>query len=353
MRVQLSILALGLTVAGCALESEPDAGPEPSTGGAAGSAAGGASGASASGGAWASGGAAGAAGAAGSGGAAGDPGSGASGGSGATGGSTGTGGSGGTGGTGGSKTNDCPRVEVSVAAGATLNVRPTPATAGAAVGTLPNGAIVDVLAQVQGEAVSGNSLWFQIPTPKGYISAAFATCTLKQPPVVTAPDGYYLPLACGTSAKIAQGNNGGFSHQGKAYYAYDFSIGLNTPMVAMADGVVKYLYDKTGPGDPCYSGGGSSCYPYANYVVLKHGDGKLTTYKHLNHVKVTLGQKVKRGSVIGLSGSTGYSTGPHAHVMRMDDCGQYSCQSIPLKFVDVGGDHVPDTGQIVKSGNCP
>ncbi|MCC6902011.1 MAG: M23 family metallopeptidase [Polyangiaceae bacterium] len=352
MRTQLSILTLGLAVGGCALESEPDAKHEASTGGTGGSAvstgggwsSGGAAGAAGSAGATGSGGAAGAAG---SGGAAGDTGIGGTGGTGATGGSPSTGGTGGT------KTNDCPRVEVSVAAGATLNVRPTPATSGAAVGTLANGDIVDVLAQVQGEAVSGNTLWFQIPTPKGYISAAFASCTLKQPPVVTTPDGYYLPLKCGTSAKIAQGNDGSFSHQGKAFYAYDFSIPLGTPMVAMADGVVKYLYDKTGPGDPCYNGGGSSCYPYANYVVLKHGDGKLTTYKHLNKVSVTLGQKVKRGSVIGLSGSTGYSTGPHAHVMRMDDCGQYSCQSIPLKFVDVGGDHVPNTGQVVTSGNCP
>jgi murein DD-endopeptidase MepM/ murein hydrolase activator NlpD len=244
---------------------------------------------------------------------------------------------------------------VHVAAGATLNVRPTPATTQPAVGTLNDGDIVDVLAQVKGEPVSGNSLWFQIKAPSvtGYVSAEFATCTLEKPPVVTAPDGYYLPLQCGKSAKIAQGNFGSFSHQGKSVYAYDFSIPLNTPMVAMADGVVKYLYAKTGPGDPCYSGGGSSCYPYANYVVLKHGDGKLTTYKHLNKVQVTLGQSVKRGAVIGLSGSTGYSTGPHAHVMRMDDCGQYSCQSIPLKFVDVGGDHMPDTGQTVTSQNCP
>ena len=246
-------------------------------------------------------------------------------------------------------------MKVSVAAGANLNVRPTPSTKQAAVGELANGDIVDLLDQVKGEPVSGNDLWFQISAPsvKGYISSTFASCTLEKPPVITAPDGYYLPLACGKSAKIAQGNNGGFSHQGKSYYAYDFSISLNTPMVAMADGVVKYRYDKTGPGDPCYNGGGSSCYPYANYVVLKHGDGKLTTYKHLNQVKVTLGQKVKRGAVIGLSGSTGYSTGPHAHVMRMDDCGQYSCQSIPLKFVDVSGDHMPNTGQVVKSGNCP
>lgn len=38
--------------------------------------------------------------------------------------------------------------------------------------------------------------------------------------------------------------------------------------------------------------------------------------------------------------------------MRMDDCGN-QCQSIPLKFVDVAGDGVPNTGETVTSGNCP
>lgn len=79
--------------------------------------------------------------------------------------------------------------------------------------------------------------------------------------------------------------------------------------------MVAYTYDKAGPGDPCYNGGDSSCFPYANYVVLKHGDGKLTTYKHLSKGSVSVGQTVKRGTTVGLSGSTGYSTGPHAHVM--------------------------------------
>jgi murein DD-endopeptidase MepM/ murein hydrolase activator NlpD len=259
------------------------------------------------------------------------------------------------GGAGGAAPNECPRAKVDVADGATLNVRPTPSTSEAAVGVLGDGDIVDVIQQVNGEVIEGDPTWFQIQAPNvaGYVSAAFASCTLETPPVITAPDGYFLPLQCGKSAKISQGNFGSYSHQGNAKYAFDFSIPVGTPMAAMADGVVKYMNDATGPGDPCYDGGGSSCFPYANYVVLKHGDGKLTTYKHLSQVNVVLGQAVTRGSVVGLSGSTGYSTGPHAHVMRMEDCGQYSCQSIPLEFADVGGDHVPDTGQTVTSGNCP
>ena len=251
--------------------------------------------------------------------------------------------------------DECPRVRVVVQPGNVLNVRPDPSTKGAPVGSLANGAIVDVLSIVHGEAIDGVDLWYEVDDGQvsGFVFGAFVECTLEEPPELLPPDGYYLPLECGMSAKIAQGNFGDFSHQGKAKYAFDFSIGLNTPLTAMADGVVIHVYDQTGPGDPCYSGGGQECFPYANLVVLLHGDGAASIYKHLNKVHVGLGEFVPRGATIGLSGSTGYSTGRHAHVMREEDCGVANCQSIPLSFVDVPGDGVPVTGQTVTSMNCP
>jgi len=53
--------------------------------------------------------------------------------------------------------------------------------------------------------------------------------------------------------------------------------------------------------------------------------------------------------VVGLSGSLGYSPGPHAHVMRMEKCVLHTCQSIPLEFIECG---VPVQGQTVTSQNC-
>jgi hypothetical protein len=88
-------------------------------------------------------------------------------------------------------------------------------------------------------------------------------------------------------------------------------------------------------------------------VSLLHGDGSRTVYKHLNEVHVALGEFVPRGAVVGLSGSTGYSTGRHAHTMRTEDCPQANCDSIPLEFADAPGNGVPDTGETVTSGNCP
>lgn len=243
---------------------------------------------------------------------------------------------------------ECPRLRVMVPAGEVLNVRPSPSTAEDAVATLANGALVDTVAAVAGETIDGNSLWYQIAEPDGFVFSNFVSCTLDEKPA--APDGFYLPLACGMSVKVTQGNDGGVSHQGKDFYAFDFGLGLNTPLLAMADGTVHHIFAETGPGDPCYNGGGPECGPYGNLVVILHGDNTSSYYKHLNEVQVTLGQVVKRGQTIGLSGSTGYSTGRHAHVMRQENCGQSKCQSIPLSFVECG---VPTKGQMVTSMNCP
>src|SRR5690606_7361623 len=128
-----------------------------------------------------------------------------------------------------------------------------------------------------------------------------------------------LPLQCGTTATVTQGNFGDFSHQNNSAYAFDFSLAMGTPLVAIADGTVTNLYAGTMPGDPCYNGGGQECINDANYVTLLHGDGTASQYAHLSAVQVGLGDFVTRGATVGLTGSTGWSTGPHAHVARQEN----------------------------------
>lgn len=80
-------------------------------------------------------------------------------------------------------------------------------------------------------------------------------------------------------------------------------------VLAAADGVVIGAHD--GEFDQCTSGACGA----ANYVWLRHPDGKVTLYYHLrkNSVTVAVGQTVTCGQKLGQVGSSGYSTGPHLH----------------------------------------
>ena len=78
----------------------------------------------------------------------------------------------------------------------------------------------------------------------------------------------------------------------------DIASRRGTPVIASADGKIKLLSTKTKLG---------------NLIVIDHGYGFQTRYGHLSKISVKRGQRVKRGEVIGLMGSTGYSTGPHLH----------------------------------------
>jgi murein DD-endopeptidase MepM/ murein hydrolase activator NlpD len=86
----------------------------------------------------------------------------------------------------------------------------------------------------------------------------------------------------------------------------DISAALGTPVMAAADGLVVAV------------GHGSS--GYGNYVVIAHGGGIETLYGHLLQTDASVGDSVVRGQVIGLEGSTGFSTGPHVHFeLRVND----------------------------------
>ncbi len=55
------------------------------------------------------------------------------------------------------------------------------------------------------------------------------------------------------------------------------------------------------------------CYSFGKWVMIQHGNGISTLYAHLSQIDVSQGQSVSIGQTIGLSGMTGYATGPHLH----------------------------------------
>ncbi len=85
----------------------------------------------------------------------------------------------------------------------------------------------------------------------------------------------------------------------------DFKALMGTAIHAIADGTVS----GTGNTDlacPRVS--------FGNWILVKHDNGLAATFAHLSVISVKEGQRVKRGDIIGYSGNTGYSTGPHLHI---------------------------------------
>jgi|GEM_PF-3552893 len=117
--------------------------------------------------------------------------------------------------------------------------------------------------------------------------------------------GYRLPFEHGTSHNVSQGYNGRASHQGA--YALDFDMPEGTAICAAREGVVIEL-EKTRPVQ-------SSDSTIGNFVAIKHADGTVALYAQLarDGVSVAVGQHVLTGDVIGRSGTTGHSNGPHLH----------------------------------------
>lgn len=89
------------------------------------------------------------------------------------------------------------------------------------------------------------------------------------------------------------------SHNG-----HDWAVNIGTKVRAATEGVVELAYF-------------SESYGYN--ILINHNNGFKTRYAHLSEVKVSKGEKVEQSQVIALSGSTGFSTGPHLHFEVVKD----------------------------------
>jgi murein DD-endopeptidase MepM/ murein hydrolase activator NlpD len=109
----------------------------------------------------------------------------------------------------------------------------------------------------------------------------------------------------------------------------DFRASIGTPVKATLSGIIE------GTGNTDLQKG---CYSYGQWILIKHPNGLSSLYGHLSLIKVTTGQSVSTGDIIGYSGQTGYATGPHLHLTVLASQGveiQRYSSSINCKNVSI------------------
>ncbi|MBI2046197.1 MAG: peptidoglycan DD-metalloendopeptidase family protein [Parcubacteria group bacterium] len=94
------------------------------------------------------------------------------------------------------------------------------------------------------------------------------------------------------------------AYNGQGHNGIDFRASVGTEVFSAGNGIVT----ATGNTDTI-----KGCYSYGKWVLIRHNTGLSTLYAHFSLIKVSPGQEVSTGELIGYSGATGYATGPHLH----------------------------------------
>jgi len=140
---------------------------------------------------------------------------------------------------------------------------------------------------------------------------------------------YSLPYRADTGGAVTQSYGGDYSHTGDTHYAVDFAMPVGTPLLAARAGRVVAVRE-----DSTVGGADRRYIDAANYVVIQHADGTFGEYLHLapDGARVEPGEHVRRGQLIGRSGNTGFSSGPHLHfgVTGVNAAGDK--RSFPVRF---------------------
>lgn len=145
---------------------------------------------------------------------------------------------------------------------------------------------------------------------------------------------YLPPFEKNNSIRISQAFSGQFSHIDKQNkYAVDLVMPINTPVHAARAGIVIEV------NNDFFQGGIKQDYKSrANSIRILHDDGSMAVYAHLalETAQVYSGLKVYAGQLIGYSGNTGFSSGPHLHFAVQLNKGM-ELVSVPFKFTASDG----------------
>ena len=123
----------------------------------------------------------------------------------------------------------------------------------------------------------------------------------------------------------------------------DYGCPVGTPILASDDGYVSMVRDQPNG--------------YGKYIMVAHKDGYQTLYAHLSVLGARIGQAVKKGDVIGYSGTSGNSTGPHLHFEMRKQGIRIDPKPLMQSVLDSGGyNSIPATEkpkfEAVRSGIC-
>ncbi len=140
---------------------------------------------------------------------------------------------------------------------------------------------------------------------------------------------YDLPYGPERPFTVSQGYNGHFSHTGPEQFAIDWAMPEGTPVRAARGGRVVAVKDDSEIG-----GATKSFQGFANYILIQHSDGTMGNYAHLrgHGAKVKPGQVVVAGELLGISGNTGFSSGPHLHFSVFKTRNGQERVSLPICF---------------------
>ncbi|WNI31066.1 M23 family metallopeptidase [Streptomyces sp. ITFR-6] len=116
------------------------------------------------------------------------------------------------------------------------------------------------------------------------------------------------------------GNDG--SRWAHKHSGQDFAVPIGTKVEAARTGTIV----KAGPN------GGGDGPAYGNAIVIKHSNGRYSQYAHLSKIDVHIGQHVKKGQKIALSGNTGNSSGPHLH-FEIRNTANYGSAINPVNYL--------------------
>jgi murein DD-endopeptidase MepM/ murein hydrolase activator NlpD len=104
---------------------------------------------------------------------------------------------------------------------------------------------------------------------------------------------------------------------GAPHWAYDYLTPYGTPLLAVRDGIILDCHSGEDPNSPEHNYSGEP----SNWILLGYrnllNQRRTVYYQHLSSLRVTKGQTVHAGDVIGKSGNSGNSTGPHLHLAAM------------------------------------